>query len=196
MRAGTSATGKFTMGRKSSKVGVIDFETDPFLYNRVPKPFCVEFYSDTITEQFWGDDCADRLADFLERLPDKYLIYAHNGGKFDFHFLHKYIDNPALIIKGRITECHLFQHRLRDSFSIIPVPLRDFDKADSGKLEISYVKMEREAREFHKDEILNYLHRDCTVLHSRVSAFVDKYGPRMTIGGTAQRELKKEHAFL
>lgn len=176
--------------KKKLKVAVIDFETDPFMFDRVPEPFCVEFYSDTITEVFWGDDCTDRLADFLESLDDEYMIFAHNGGKFDFHFLHKYIDNPALIIKTRIVECKLFQHTLRDSFAILPVPLRDFDKG-----EIDYAKMEREVREAHKAEILVYLHRDCYSLFNAVSAFIDRFGPRLTIGGTAIDEIRKLHPF-
>jgi len=178
------------MASQKRKIAVIDFETDPFAYGRVPRPFSVEFYSDGITEQFWGDDCADRLADFLEKLPDKYLIYAHNGGKFDFHFLHKYIDNPVLIIKSRIVECRLFQHTLRDSYAIIPVPLRDYEKQ-----EFDYALMEREVRERHKDAILSYLHSDCVYLFELVSNFVDRFGTRITIGGTAIRELRKIHPW-
>lgn len=181
------------MPRKQNrrKIGVIDFETDPFLYGRVPEPFCCEFYSDEYTEQFWGPDCADQLCTFLEALPEKYLIYAHNGGKFDFHFLHRYIDNPARIIKSRIVSCRLWQHELRDSYAILPVPLRDYDK-----LEFDYDKMERSERETHRAEILEYLHYDCVKLYELVTAFNERFGPQLTIGGTAIRELAKLHPFV
>ena len=176
--------------KKKRIVAVIDFETDPFAYGRVPKPFCVEFYSDEITQQFWGGDCAEQLCAFLDKLEDPHLIYAHNGGKFDFHFLHEYIDNPALIIKSRIVECKLFKHTLRDSYAIIPIPLRDYEKQ-----EFDYAKMERPVREKHKAQILDYLHSDCVYLFELVSHFNDRFGPRITIGGTAIRELRKIHPW-
>lgn len=176
--------------KKKRKVGVIDFETDPFKAGRIPKPFCVEFLSDEITQQFWGDDCAAQLVDFLEKLETPHLIYAHNGGKFDFHFLLEYVDNPALIIKSRIVECKLLQHTLRDSFAILPVPLKAY-----GKMDIDYDKMERHCREKHKDEILAYLHSDCVYLLELVSAFIARFGPRLTIGGTAMKELRARHSF-
>jgi hypothetical protein len=172
------------------KLAVIDFETDPFMYGRVPYPFCVEFYSDERTEIFWGDDCADRLCEFLEKLEEPHIIYAHNGGKFDFHFLHKYIDNPALIIHTRIVECHLFKHTLRDSYAILPVPLRDYEKEN-----FDYARMERQVREKNKADILSYLHSDCVNLYNLVSAFRDKFGDRLTIGGTAIKEIRKIHKF-
>jgi hypothetical protein len=178
------------MASKKRIVAVIDFETDPFSYGRVPKPFCVEFYSDEQTAQFWGDDCAEQLCAFLDKLPEPHLIYAHNGGKFDFHFLHEYIDNPALIIKSRIVECKLFKHTLRDSYAIIPVPLRDYEKQ-----EFDYAKMERNVREKYKAQILEYLHSDCVYLFELVSHFNERFGPRITIGGTAIRELRKVHPW-
>lgn len=173
------------------KLAVIDFETDPFLYGRIPKPFCCEFYSDEYTEVFWGDNCAEQLVNFLQNLETPYIIYAHNGGKFDFHFLLKYISNPVLIIKTRITEARLFHHTLRDSYSILPIPLRDYDK-----MEFDYSRMERGIREQYKSQILEYLHSDCLYLFNLVDAFIKRFGPRMTIGGTAIKELKKLHPFI
>lgn len=181
------------MSRRKSRlpnIAVIDFETDPFLYDRIPEPFCVEFYTDTTTEVFWGDDCADQLCEYLENCEQEYLIYAHNGGKFDFHFLHDEISNPCLIIKSRIVQCKLFQHTLRDSFAILPVPLRDFEK-----MEFDYALMERPVRDKHKALILEYLHVDCLSLYKAVMAFTDRFGRQMTIGGTAMRELKRYHKF-
>lgn len=178
------------MASTKRKIGVIDFETDPFAYGRVPKPFCVEFYSDEITQQFWGDDCSEQLCAFLDKLDHPHLIYAHNGGKFDFHFLHEYIDNPCLIIKSRIVSCKLFKHELRDSYAIIPVPLRDYEK-----MKFDYSKMERDKRETYKTQILEYLHSDCVYLFELVAHFNERFGPRITIGGTAIRELKKIHPW-
>jgi len=178
------------MSKAKRTIAVIDTETDPFMFDRVPKPFVIEFYTDKETQIFWGDDCIDQFCEWLERRPDPFLIYAHNGGKFDYHFFHKYLDNPAIIIKNRIVEAKLFHHTIRDSYAIIPVPLGTFDK-----LKFDYNKMEREVRDKHKEEILTYLHRDCTELYKLVCHFIDRFGPRLTIGGTAIREIQKLHPF-
>lgn len=207
-------TGKRRLKRK---VAVIDFETDPFKYGRIPVPFCCEFttadmsvadfvrdYVRTLNDptvihivndevigiQFWGPDCGDKLVKFVLALEEPFLIYAHNGGKFDFHFILKYIDNPALIIKTRIVECQLGIHTLRDSYAILPVPLRDYEK-----MEFDYSLMEAPVREKNKSLILEYLHSDCVNLLRMVAAFVERFGPRITIGGTAIKELQKLHPF-
>lgn len=176
--------------KRKYQVAVLDFETDPFKYGRIPEPFCVEFYTPDNVAVFWGDDCVEQLIEFLSEQEEQYLIYAHNGGKFDFHFLHKNIDNPALIIKNRIVEAKLLDHKIRDSFAILPFPLRDYDK-----LEFDYDKMERHCRERYKDEILEYLHYDCLKLYELVDAFVTRFGPMLTIGATAMKEIQKIHPF-
>src|SRR6185437_7960470 len=62
------------------------------------------------------------------------------------------------------------------------------------KKEIDYVaKMERNVREKYKPEILDYLHSDCVALFNVVSAFIERFGPRITIGGTAIKEIEKYH---
>lgn len=171
-------------------VAVIDCETDPFMNNRIPKPFCVEFHSDKITRQFWGHDCILQLVNFLETLQEEYFIYAHNGGKFDFLFMAEYLDNPIKIINSRIVSAALFQHTMRDSYAIIPVPLRDYEKET-----FDYSKMESDVREKFKTEILDYLHSDCMYLLQIVSAFVERFGPKLTVGSTAIKELRKRHEF-
>lgn len=184
-------------GNKKRIIAVLDFETDPFKYGRIVEPFCCEFLATDGTEAvFWGDDCAEQLVNYLEQLPNKYLIYAHNGGKFDFHFLHKYLDNPALIIKTRIVEAKLFQHTLRDSFAILPVSLGSYKPSQGPrKQSFNYELMERHCREQNKALILDYLHYDCLTLLELVHRFIDMFGPQMTIGGTAMRELQKVHQF-
>lgn len=178
---------------KPFKLAVLDFETDPFRYLHVPEPFCCEFHSEDITEVFWDDDpqaLVEQLIRFLGTLDDPYRIYAHNGGKFDFHFLLRHVENPALIIQTRIVKCKLLQHELRDSYAILPVPLKDYEK-----MEFDYSKMERDRRHKYRSEILEYLHSDCVHLYTLVKAFNERFGPRMTIGGTAIRELRKLHPF-
>ncbi len=153
-------------------------------------PFACEIYSDTICEAWWGDDCIDKAMEFLENYPDPLLIYAHNGGKFDFSYLAEYIDNPIKLIQSRLVSAKLYHHELRDSFSIMPFSLSKFEK-----IEIDYAKFERDKREKNKDEILAYLHGDCTSLYELVTNFCDRFGRKLTIGKAAMTELRKLHEF-
>jgi hypothetical protein len=179
------------MARKQKrKIAVIDTETDPFKYGRVPKPFCCEFYCEDTWEQFWGDDCIEQLFRYLEKLPEPYIIYAHNGGKFDFHFMHDGIENPVRIIKSRIVKADLYHHELRDSYAILPVPLRDYEKEI-----FDYSMMERPRRNKNKTVILKYLHSDCVSLFNLVRDFVDRFGLKLTIGSTAMAQIRKRHEF-
>lgn len=178
------------MVTKKRKIAVIDTETDPFKFGRVPQPFCCEFYCEDDWQQFWGDDCISQLYRYLEKLPESYIIYAHNGGKFDFHFMHEALENPVRIIKSRIVSAELYHHTLRDSYAILPIPLRDYEKDV-----FDYTKMERNKRGRHKTEILKYLHSDCVNLYTLVQGFVDRFGLKLTIGSTAMAQIRKRHEF-
>ena len=174
--------------KDNRRIGVIDFETDPFLYGRVPRPFAAGFYDGKDFKYFWGEGCARALVDYLDSLPGKWLIYAHNGGKFDFHFLLDWLENPIKIISSRIVSCSLGRHELRDSYAAIPIPLGAYQKS-----EIDYALFEPEKRDAHKTAILNYLEDDCVFLHSLVTAFIGRFGTALTIGGAAMKTLKSIH---
>lgn len=176
-------------------IAVIDAETDPFKYKRVPKPFCWGFYDGEIYISFWGNsllECTDALLDYLESRDDELLIYAHNGGKFDFLFFVEKLLGKIRIVNGRILEARLGIHTLRDSYAILPISLK---KLGAGKKEINYELMEKNVREDHKDEILEYLEADCISLRNVVVAFIDKFGESLTVGSTAMKEFKKFHKF-
>lgn len=172
-------------------LAVIDFETDPFKHGRIPEPFVAGFYESGQYREFWGDDCVQQLVDYLlHDRPDPLLIYAHNGGKFDFFFMLQHLENPLKVINGRITSSHLGPHELRDSYAIIPVSLATHDKG-----EIDYALFEREKRDEHRSEISKYLRRDCESLHQLVLEFLNRFGLNLTVGGTAIKELAKMHPF-
>lgn len=172
-------------------IAVIDFETDPFLYGREPRPFCAGFYSlEKGFIEFWGDDCVSRLCEFISSLREPHTIYAHNGGKFDFHFMLEFLDNPIKIISSRIAQVKMGIHELRDSYCIIPIPLAAYQK-DS----IDYHLLERDKREANRAEIVAYLKTDCTALFDIVSKFVARFGLQLTIGGTAIKTLRSIHEF-
>lgn len=183
---GTSSGTKKSKARERP-IAVIDFETDPFMYGRVPRPFAGGYFDGSRFVHFWGDDCIEQLCAFLETLPPS-IIYAHNGGRFDFFFLLERLSNPLRIIAGRIVSAKLGRHELRDSFAILPVPLASYDKT-----EIDYRLFERGEREAHRAAIVDYLRDDCVNLHELVSAFDARFGRRLTIASTAMAELRKVH---
>jgi hypothetical protein len=176
---------------KNKPIAVIDLETDPFLYGRIPKPFAAGFYSTELGFiSFWGVDCIDALLSFLNTLQIPHLIYAHNGGKFDYMYFVDRLDNPIKIINGRIAKAKFGIHELRDSYSIMPMPLSNYKKD-----EIDYSHFEVDKREKHKTKIIEYLKGDCIYLHELVTAFVERFGTKLTIGSTAIAELRKLTEF-
>lgn len=186
--------------RKKRKIkrelAVWDIETDPFLYGRVPSPFCcgiaikkpdcIEYH------EFWGDDCIENFLMFICSYPTPLKIYAHNGGKFDFIYLLKlgWLEGTPRIINGRIVEAKLDQHILRDSYAIIPVALAQYQKT-----EIDYAKFEVGEREKHKREILDYLKDDCFFALELVVEFNDRFGDNITVGSLAIKKLQEFHPF-
>ena len=170
------------------EVAVIDFETDPFLFGRVPAPFACGVLWRGIYAEFWGPECWRAAAEYLHSIPVPLVVYAHNGGKFDFYFMWPVLENPVRLINNRIVSVHLGMHELRDSWAIMPFPLASYKKT-----KIDYRKFEVEQRECHKEEILRYLRDDCTDLKELVDAFVARFGFKLTIGGTAMSELERLH---
>lgn len=158
------------------KIVAIDCETDPFLNGRIPAPFLWGAYD--------GDDFTiyDDAKDLIDDFKDRHVyLFAHNGGKFDFMFLLKYIDETrARIIKSRIVEFKIGNAILRDSWSIIPIPLRDYRKD-----EIEYWKLEKEHRDTHRKEILRYLETDCVSLYELVAQYFERVGRKTTIASNA-----------
>lgn len=166
------------------KIVVIDCETDPFEYGTDIQPF------------IWGavEENGDRhlfyetkdLIDFLK--PNKFIVYAHNGGKFDYHFLLDYIEafEPVMIINGRLAKFKIGQCEFRDSYNIFPLPLAAYKK-----IEFDYSKMKRENRDKHMKEIIDYLFADCDYLLEIVLNFIDGFGLNLTLAGSAMKQWNK-----
>lgn len=171
-------------------LAILDYETDPFLYGRIPAPFVCGFYTSDKYLEFWGDDCVKQLIDYLSDCDETYLIYAHNGGKFDYFFMLEYLENPLKIISGRIAKCRIGRHECRDSYSILPIPLAAYAKDT-----FDYALMEKDVRHAHKAKISVYLKSDCVYLYELVSKFRKRFGDILTIGGAAINELRKYHPF-
>lgn len=169
------------MTKGTRPICVADSETDPFKRGRIPAPFLWgfmpvenrDFKSFTDTDDFIKYVSAQRV-----------ICYAHNGGKFDFHFLLKYLDNyeSLTIINGRIAKMQIGECEFRDSYCIIPAPLEAYKKT-----KIDYRIFERDVRNDPKNwQIINaYLEDDCNDLADLVENFVDEYGLGLTQAGSA-----------
>lgn len=173
-------------------LAVIDAETDPFKHGRMPQPF------------IWGFDDGERFREFgtskelLDFLADKeYCVYAHNGGKFDYHldaskggFLTRMEPfSEVLIINGRLAKFSIGECEFRDSFNILPVALADMH--EGAKLDMDYTLMEADQRHKHMPKIREYLKRDCRSLWEAVNDFQAKYGRGMTLAGSAMKQWRK-----
>ena len=181
-------------GRKkhARKIGTVDFETDPFLAGRYPEPFvgCLYFGPDEFYV-VWGDNPQKEIARLLRDQPPC-DVYAHNGGKFDFHFLLPYVDKAeAKIIHGRLALLNCGNAKLIDSMLLIPVGLGKFKKTA-----IDYNLLEEAVREENREEIINYLIDDCRYLLELVTGFHEKVGKKLTIGAAAMGKVKESGAII
>lgn len=175
------------------RIATLDLETDPFEYGKVPQPFLSGFYDGRVFCSIWDDTrCITRTVESLAAIKDPLIIYAHNGGKFDWFYFMDHLSNQSRmrIINGRIVQAYIGLHEIRDSFAIMPFALAKYRKGD-----IDYSKLSRADRDRHRDEIIDYLRTDCVALHELVTAFWDEFGDALTVGSAGLRELKKFHKF-
>lgn len=173
------------MSKKRRKIAVADCETDPFKVGRVPKPFVWGFYDGEVYIKF------DKTEDFVDYIRDKKIIlYAHNGGKFDWHFVldHMNLGQTVKVICGRLASFKIGECELRDSYNLLPVPLSAYQKT-----EISYEIFEEEKRKIpeNKKLIEDYLKDDCIFLYELVETFINDYGLNLTLAGTAMNFWRK-----
>lgn len=182
-------------------IAVLDLETDPFKKGRqVIEPFCAGFYDGKNLEIFWGDkkkgwlDCIPRLVEQLKKCKRGTIVYAHNGGNFDFHFLLEFLpvnDCKFMCMGKRIVQIKLpWGVELRDSFAIIPKKLAAFNKD-----EISYTKFERPVREKHKEEIISYLKTDLRSNRDMVCGFIKRFPSKITLASSVFELMKKKFDY-
>lgn len=193
----------------------VDAETDPFHNcdkidclkchgeGRVPSPFIWGAYNGRTEEYvtFESDlsfsaacssqavakqvaaDVSRQLADFFRDKP--IIVYAHNGGRFDYHYLRDEInsDEPLMIIAGRMSRFKIGEAEFRDSLNIFQTRLKDFGE----KLDIDYSKLEPEYRDRYREEILQYLRVDCVDLWQNLARYFAQYGRGLTQAGASMR---------
>lgn len=186
-------------------IAILDMETDPFdqdtpikelrLKKREPIfPFLAILYSDQFEPVIIWEENYDRFCTavicVIEALPDRYTIYAHNGGKFDFLFLvHKLRGNVKF--KGRGIMCaRIGEHELRDSFHIIPEKLASYQKD-----RFDYSLLQKGRRSLNRDVIIRYCLADCRYTFDIVKAFVLSFGLKISIGQAAMAKIKEHYEF-
>lgn len=172
-------------------IGVLDFETDPFKAGRVPFPFaaCIYFGPKDFAVLWEADSRQDfigRVIRFIRRLPEC-VLYAHNGGRFDFHYLLEYAASGSIQIRaGRVTQFRIGRVTLKDSFPLMPFALEEYKKT-----KINYDHFEARVRERYREEITTYLIDDCRYLRELLLGFRAVVGGKDTIGACAFLQMRK-----
>ncbi len=174
--------------RKLLAIGTIDCETDPFEPGMIVEPFLWGIY--LWDRSYYEFETVQQVVDFVAER--EVVLYAHNGGKFDYHFLRNHIeaDDPISIIAGRVARCKIGLCELRDSLNLFG----QTRLADFSKKEIDYRKLRRDVRHLHMPEIREYLRYDCESLFALVSQFIDSYGMQFTQAGAAMKYWRKHYA--
>lgn len=171
---------------------VFDFETDPFLYGREPQPFAWGYYDGTSYYSNWNDDAQELIQSFIDFCAvnvdaSSIVIYAHNGGKFDFHFLLPFLDEKIMVLNGRLAKVFINGLEFRDSLLMLPRALSAYKKD-----EIDYEIFEQRYRNIPKNRqaIEIYLKSDCIYLYEWITKFIDKYGYYLTLPAASFNQLK------
>lgn len=163
------------------EIWAVDCETDPFKAGRVPKPFIWGLYNGSEYHEF--ADTADVVAFLAER---DCVAYAHNGGRFDWHYLIPFIEpfTECMVIAGRLAKFDIGLCEFRDSFNIMPMPL----KAGGKKFEVDdWSLFEREKRDTPaaRSVIKERLRTDCVYLWHLLETFFMEFGFHLTISSAS-----------
>lgn len=167
------------------EIWAADCETDPFKAGRIPQPFIWGCYNGSEYHEFNSTD------DFLDFISSREcIVYAHNGGKFDWHYcLHRLTAfDPIMVIAGRLAKFNIGSAEMRDSYNIIPIPLKAWNKDD-----FDYTILEPDQRDKpeNKKKISAYLKSDCVNLFDMISNYIDRYGLNLTQAGAAMKTWQK-----
>lgn len=181
---------------RKGNIAVLDMETDPF--DKIKRerifPFVACLYSDNFEPVIiWDEDensFVEKVIAAILDLPEEYIIYAHNGGKFDYMFLLHRL-RGQISFKGRgIMSAKIGPHELRDSYHIIPEKLAAYQKEA-----FDYENMRKGKRNKPKirKQIIDYLISDCRYLLEIVKGFINTFGLKISIGQAAMAELRTKY---
>lgn len=132
------------------KLIAFDFETDPtksphefligiatYIYDKPEYGPDVEDTREIGGKEYYVFESIDSFCEWLFHPKHKgYRAFAHNSGRYDSHFIRKYILEQGMRIKKQIVRGSNFMNieleigiEIKDSYLIIPFPLRSFPKA-------------------------------------------------------------------
>ena len=155
---------------------------------RVPVPFIWGLWGGPSGCEYHVFTTVQQVVDFLRDKP--HIVYAHNGGKFDYHYLKEHVntDETISIICGRLARFKIGVCEFRDSMNILPVALRKFKKDD-----FNYDLLEPDVRDLPENVplIAKYLKSDCFNLYELVSAHRAENGVTLTQAGASMRKWAK-----
>lgn len=183
--------------RAAPRIAVLDFETDPFNdeTREAVYPFCGEIFDGENSTVIWEEKYEvfiDKIHAALLALDDtsRWVVYAHNGGKFDFMYLLRKL-RGFVSFKGRALMSAKIGHvELRDSMHILPAPLANYKKE---KFDYRNNAKGIRSKPEIKAKILQYLHSDCVYLYDLVKHFGDRHGLKLSIGQAAFGLLKARY---
>lgn len=181
---------------RKGNIAVLDMETDPFDSKTKERifPFVACLYSDNFEPiVIWDEDndaFVEKVIAAIMDLPEEYIIYAHNGGKFDYMFLlHKL--RGQISFKGRgIMSAKIGPHELRDSYHIIPEKLAAYQKE---AFDYENMRKNKRNKPSIKKQIVDYLISDCRYLLEIVKGFINTFGLKISIGQAAMAELRTKY---
>lgn len=170
----------------AKEIAVIDCETDPFKQGRIPQPFLWAFYTPKTGVLYFN-----HISELMEFLSDKdYRVYAHNGGKFDFHYMLEYIEDwsKIIMINNRLAKWNWKAIEFNDSYCILPVPLSAYNKT---KIDYNIFEATEREKPHNKKLIADYLKDDCVFTYELIEAFIAENGYSLTIASCAIKKLQK-----
>lgn len=166
----------------------LDCETDPFRAGRVSQPFIWGLYGGPTREDYHEFATAAEVVAFLS--DRKEVVYAHNGGKFDYHYLREYINTgePIQIITGRLARFRIGECEFRDSMNILPVSLATFKK---DEVDYSIFEPDERIKPHNAQIIRQYLRHDCQYLYELIEEHRKENGTVLTQASASMRAWSK-----
>ena len=181
---------------KAPAIAVLDMESDPFDGCSEILPFVAELWDGANSVVIWEDDYEQFVVKLLAALlaldpSKKWIVYAHNGGRFDWMYLVHKLRGQVSFKGGSLMSARIASHvELRDSMHIIPSKLAAYQKEA-----FDYNLLYRNVRHQNRAKILAYLHSDCVYLYDIVKHFIDRHGPKLSIGQAAWHILRKQYGI-
>lgn len=173
------------MAKKFTRWGTADCETDAFDGKEVRAFVWAICLSDGFRHVFWS---TEEFTDYLLNDEEGGVLYAHNGGKFDWlmeGIIEHLEPGDIKIINSRLAKAKLGNWELRDSFLCLPSALAKF----GGKLDFDYSRLLRENSHHrltkNKQKIEEYILADVVSLFAPMEIFINKYGFALTQAGAA-----------